>query len=140
MSIPNLELSPNRISTELCQIAVPTIVLLKCNRTDFAQEEQLGLPYWTMILAICILVDVSKYLDILTSEILTMIMLTWVQADTASAACPAHPGNLDMISMTFAAVICDADVPCSVNTTNDPESSFTMYLCIFEIVVPTPNF
>ena len=25
-------------------------------------------------------------------------------------------GNLDMISMTFAAVICDADDPCSVNT------------------------
>ena len=43
-------------------------------------------------------------------------ILTWVQADTASAACPAHLGNLDMISMTFAAVICDADDPCSVNT------------------------
>ena len=41
---------------------------------------------------------------------------SWVQADTASAACPAQPGSLDMISMTFAAVICDADDPCSVNT------------------------
>ena len=41
---------------------------------------------------------------------------TWVQADTASAACLAHPGSLDMVSMTFAAVICDADEPCSVNT------------------------
>ena len=38
-------------------------------------------------------------------------ILTWVQADTASAACPAHPGSLDIISMTFAAVICDADDP-----------------------------
>ena len=36
--------------------------------------------------------------------------------DTASAACPAHPGNLEMISMILAAVICDADDPCSVNT------------------------
>ena len=35
---------------------------------------------------------------------------------TASAACPAKPGSLEMISMTFAAVICDADDPCSVNT------------------------
>ena len=44
-------------------------------------------------------------------------ILTWEKADTASAACAAHPGNLDMISMTFAAaVICDADDPCSVNT------------------------
>ena len=42
--------------------------------------------------------------------------LTWVYTDTASAACPEHPGSLDMISMTFAAFICDADEPCSVNT------------------------
>ena len=42
--------------------------------------------------------------------------LTWFSADTASAACPAQPGSLEMISMTFAAVICDADDPCSVNT------------------------
>ena len=43
-------------------------------------------------------------------------IFTWVQADTASAACPSQPGNLEMISVTFAAVICDADDPCSVNT------------------------
>ena len=43
-------------------------------------------------------------------------MFTWVSADTASAACPSQPGNLEMISMTFAAVICDAGDPCSVNT------------------------
>ena len=28
---------------------------------------------------------------------------------------PSQPGNLEMISMTFASVICDADEPCSVN-------------------------
>ena len=38
-------------------------------------------------------------------------IFTWVQADTASAACPSQPDNLEMISMTFAAVICDADDP-----------------------------
>ena len=32
----------------------------------------------------------------------------------------------NMISMTFAAVIWDADDPCSANTTWDPESSFTI--------------
>ena len=53
-------------------------------------------------------------------------IFTWVLADTASAACPAHPGSLDMISMTFAAVICDADDPCSVNTAYDPKASFTI--------------
>ena len=39
-----------------------------------------------------------------------------VKADTASAACPAHPGSLEMISMILAAVIWDAEDPCSVNT------------------------
>ena len=33
--------------------------------------------------------------------------------------------SLDIISVTFAAAICDADDPCSVNTAYDPESSFT---------------
>ena len=53
-------------------------------------------------------------------------ILTWVLADTASAACPAHPGSLDTLYMTFAAVICDADDPCSMNTAYEPESFFTM--------------
>ena len=52
--------------------------------------------------------------------------LTLVSSDTASAAGPAHPGSLEIMSMTFVAVICDADDPCSVNTAYDPESSFTM--------------
>ena len=43
-----------------------------------------------------------------------IFLFTWVSADTAPAACPAQPGSLEMISMTLAAVICDADVPCSV--------------------------
>ena len=53
-------------------------------------------------------------------------MLTWVFADAASAVCPAHPGNLDIISITLTAVICDADDPCKVNTAYEPESPFTM--------------
>ena len=41
-----------------------TIVLLKKDdRTNSFQEERLGLPYWTMILAICVVVDESKCLD-----------------------------------------------------------------------------
>ena len=56
-------------SNRTSQIAVPTFVLRKDDRTDSAQEEQLGLPYWTLIWAFCVLVDVSRYLDILTLEI-----------------------------------------------------------------------
>ena len=97
--------------------------------TDSAQEEQLGLPHWTMVSAICVLVDVSKSVYILTWVFFysdgASSILTWVLADTASAACPAHPSSLEIMSMTFAAVICDADDPCSVNTAYGPESSFT---------------
>ena len=53
-------------------------------------------------------------------------ILTWVYVDPASAACPEHPGSLEIMSMTFAAVIWDANDPCSVNTAYDPESSFTI--------------
>ena len=83
------------------------------------------LPYWTMILAICVSVDVSKHLDILTLEFLNNVgassILTQVLADTASAACPAHPGSLELMSMTFSAVICHADDLCSVKTAKIPE-------------------
>ena len=43
-----------------------------------------------------------------------------------SAACPAHTGILTITSITFAAVICEADDPCSVNTAYATESSFIM--------------
>ena len=46
--------------------------------------------------------------------------------DGASAACPAQPASLEMISITSAAVICDAVEPRSVKTAWEPESSFTM--------------
>ena len=46
-------------------------------------------------------------------------IFTWVLADTASAACPSQPGNLEMISLILAAVIGDAEDPCSVNTAKD---------------------
>ena len=67
-SSPNLELFPNRVPIELSRIAIPMISLPEDDRTDFAQEERLDLPYWTMMLAICVLVDESICLDILTLE------------------------------------------------------------------------
>ena len=68
-----------------------------------------------------------------------------MQADTASAACPAHPGSLDMMSMTFAAVICDADDPVSVmlhtslNHLSQCHLGVRLDLCNFETAAPTPN-
>ena len=70
------------------------------------------------------MVDESKCLDIPIWEFSIIVehlpLFSWVQADTASAACPAQPGSLDMISITFAADICDADDPCFVSTAKDP--------------------
>ena len=43
-----------------------------------------------------------------------------------SAACPSQLGNLAITSVIFAAVIWDADEPCSAETAWAPESSFTM--------------
>ena len=61
--IPNLEFSPSHVSIGFSQIAFPITVLPKDHRTDSVQEERLDLPYWTMILAICVVVDESKCLD-----------------------------------------------------------------------------
>ena len=65
--------------------------------------------YWTMILAICVVVDESICLDIPIWEFSIILehppFYVGNKQDTASAACPAHPGSLDMISMTFAAAV-----------------------------------
>ena len=71
------------------------------------------------MLAICVVESVSKRLDILTGIFNidgASSIFTWVLADTASAAFPVHPGSHDTMSMTFAAVICDADDPSSAKT------------------------
>ena len=57
--ITNLEFSPIHVAIGFSQLAFPIIVLPKDGRTDSFQEERLGLPYWTMILAICVVVDES---------------------------------------------------------------------------------
>ena len=49
ISIPNWKHSPNRALTGFSQIAFPIVVLPEDDHTDSAQEEQLGLRYWTMI-------------------------------------------------------------------------------------------
>ena len=70
-------------------------------------------------LAICVSVNVSKsgHSDLgIFNNVDSSSLLTWVLADAASAACPAQAGSLDFKSITFAAVICDADDLCSVNT------------------------
>ena len=63
-----------RVPTKLSRIAFPIIVLPEGDRTDFAQEERLGLPCWTMTWTISVVVDESKCLDIPILE----LSIIWV--------------------------------------------------------------
>ena len=109
-SIPNWKHSPNNASTGFSQIASPTTVLATDDSTDFVQKERLDLPYGTMIQAICVVVNGSKCLDIPILEF--SIILEHLPFLPSSKN--EQSGNLDVVSMSFAAVICVDDV-CSVN-------------------------
>ena len=82
------------------------------------KKKRLGLPYWTMILAICVVVDESICLDTPILE----FKIIWEHPPFSLGyklilrllLVHARPGSLEMISMTFAALICDAEDPCSV--------------------------
>ena len=75
------------------------------------------------------MVNEFKWLDVpfpvVSNSFEASFIFTSVQADTASLACPARPGSLEITPRTLAAVMCDAEDPCSVNTAYEPESSFT---------------
>ena len=102
------------------QIAFLVTVLPKDDHTDFAQEDRLGSSVLDQDFGqLCFggRIQMSGHSDLgIFNNAGASYILTWVQADTASAACPKHPGSLEMISMLLLAVICDADDPCSVNT------------------------
>ena len=105
----------------LALIAFPATVLSKDDRTDFAQEKTTGSPiqdHESGHLCRGRRIHMSGHFDCgIFINFGASSIFTWVLADTTSAACASQPGNLGMISMTFAAVIiCDADETCSVNT------------------------
>ena len=77
--IPNWKPSPNRVIIGFSQIVFPIIVLPKDDRADFVQEERLGLRYWTMTSAICVVVDESKCLDIPILEFSIICVLGYQQ-------------------------------------------------------------
>ena len=68
IGIPNSELFSIPVPIELFRIAFLITIRQVGDHTACAQEERLGLPCWTMILAISLLVDESKCLDIQISE------------------------------------------------------------------------
>ena len=64
ISIPDCKPFHNCVAIWFPQSAFLITVLPKDVHRDFAQGDRLGLPYWTMFLAICVVVDESKCLDI----------------------------------------------------------------------------
>ena len=71
-TVPIWKPSHNRVSIGFSQFAFPIVVLPKDDHTDFAQEERLGLPDWTRIQPICVVVDESKCLDTPILEFFTI--------------------------------------------------------------------
>ena len=101
-------LSTSKVPIEPPRTVFPTRGQQLDVRTKFVQEEPLDLQCLTMILAITcrgrrIHISGHSYFEIL-SNFGSSSILTWVQADTASADYPAQSGSLVVTSVTFAAV------------------------------------
>ena len=83
------------------------------NHTHSDHAEKLGLPYWTMIQVICVVVDEPKCLDTPIWEFSTIreklpfLPVGW--ADTTSLACLSQTGTLEMMFGSLVSVICDTD-------------------------------
>ena len=73
IGIPNSVLFLILVQMELLQIVFPTIFRQMGDHTDFVQVGRLGLQCWTKMLAICVVVDGSKCLDILPEEVSIML-------------------------------------------------------------------
>ena len=129
-SISRVVLSPIHFPEELFfKLSLAQQPSMGSVRTNASLQEPQVLQCCAMLVATCDVGDVSKYLDIQTWEVSAVLerppFLSWVLADTASIGCPAHSGKLAKTSRIFAAVICDSDEPCSVNTAYEPKSSST---------------
>ena len=129
ISIPNWKPSPNSAAMEVSRITfhIKMKVLPKDDRSGFKGttvssilDNDLG--------HLCRgkRVQMSGHSDfVIFSNFGESSIFIWAYANTASAAFTAQPDSLDMISMTFVAVICDADEFFSISTAYDPESSFS---------------
>ena len=116
--IPKSVLFPNQVPIELLPTVFLTTTLRVGVRADFVQEVPLDLQCLTLISGHLYRgrrIHTSGHSDFgILSTLGACSKFTWVYADTASAACPSQSGNLAKTSITFSAVIWDADEPCSV--------------------------
>ena len=141
--------SPNRVSIGFSQIAFPKIVLPKDDRTDFAQEERLGLRYWTMTSAICVVVDESKCLDIPILEFFNFCgassIFTWYRADMRQllvlrnlAVWRWYPWLL-LLSFVMLMILAQWILHKILSHLSQCHLGARLDLCIFETAGPTPT-
>ena len=108
-------LSATQVPWKPLRIVFPITMQPMDDHFSFVQEVPRDLQRFPTIWATCVVEDVSGHSDFeILSNLGAPSICTWVYADTASAACPSQPGGLAMSSITFAAVVWDADEPCSV--------------------------
>ena len=115
--------------TELLRVFAPTIILPMDVRTSFYSNGPTGSGTLTDD---CGVRERSRSIQISVHSASGHLIcfgvssiFTRVSAHTASQASPAQSGSREITSSTLAAVMCDAEEPCSVNTAWNPESSFT---------------
>ena len=107
-------------------------VLSEGDRTDFFQEEQLGLPYWTMSLAIRALVDVdvSKYLGILTVGIFNNFGASSIERTSMSVHKRVSPFFPTLIRVSKN---CDDQMPSNLNPASKEMICDSVQLCETEV-------
>ena len=137
-------LSPILVPIEFFQIVFPTSNRQAGDHTNFASEEQPLLQCWTMIWATYAVVDVSNTWTFRLTKFQQFGSI--LPYDLGSAACPWHPGSHALTSISFAAVICDADEP-ALYTQHKSQNRFSQchlgvqhVLCLFGISVPAQSF
>ena len=113
--IPSPEFCPVQVLLKLARNVFPIAIWPRDGHANFVQKVPQNLQISSMILAIRgRRIQTSRHCDFaILSNLGASSNFTWVKADTESAVCPSQNGNLAITSMIFAAVICDADEPCS---------------------------
>ena len=98
-----------------CQVQVFQIFLRayfwQCpNISIFPRWSDVHRCYEKLDMSICVFSVIWEHLP----------FFTWISADTVSAACPTQVGSWEIISMFFAAVICDSSVTITLQNTTRP--------------------
>ena len=121
---------PSKFQPELSRTVSPTRALQVDVRSNFVREEPQNLQCFAHDLGYLCRgrrIHISGHSDFAIFQHygrILQILLECTRILHQSAACSSQSGYLGITSIAFAAVIWDADEPCSVKAAKVPESSF----------------